>query len=116
MKRIISWSFAERCAWRAVYVYLGERQVFHVGIDPSAGPGPSFFAAFHPFCGLGLRGRWPVFDSVRVWLYRLGEVRFVVPHIRWRSGMPAWKLALYRRQGRILHGLDGRFGWGTGAK
>jgi hypothetical protein len=89
--------FAEKCAWRAIYFYIGQRQVFHVGIDPSYSYGPNLFG------GLELS-----------WLTYYKRWRIIIPHIRWRSGMNRFKLAIYRRQQWFWHKIDGRYGWGSG--
>ena len=78
--------FAKQCAWRAMYVFVGDRQVAHLGIDPE----PS---------------KPQVFGRLFGWSFR-----FTVPHLSWSraAGHPVL-LPLYRAQGRLLHRIDGRF-------
>lgn len=86
--------FAKRCAWRAVYLYSNPRsvletcgrQLFVLGLDPTADGGPRVFIGFFG----------------RVW-------HRYVPHVRW--GMAArWRILMpvYRVQQRLLHRIDGR--------
>lgn len=81
----VSVRFAERCAWRATYLYFRGREVAHVGVDPTSDGGPEVFAA--------LGGR---------------TLRRRVPCVRWRVGRGPVRLALYRRQQALLRRLDGR--------
>jgi len=104
--------FSEKSAWRAVYVYRGTAghlgaQVLHLGLDPSRDGGPSVFGAlFLAPRRPGLLGR--VLNP---------KVRFTVPHVRWSlAARSRVALAVYRVQQRLLHGLDGRYGWGTAAR
>lgn len=103
-------AFAERCAWRAAYLYRGTDQIARIGIDPTASGGPVLFGAFY-FVG---PRPWRRFDRLRPFLFRFTEFRVRLPHLRWQMNMPAWKLALYQRQQAFLYNLDGRYGWGSG--
>lgn len=86
-------AFAERCAWRAVYVYQGTRQLGHIGIDPRGSSGPEVFVS------LGRR-----------------HLRFTLPHLRWRYPHGrVWSWA-YGLQGRILLRIDSRFKAGRGGR
>lgn len=113
---MIQVKFAEKSAWRAVYVYIGkmhgpgpysgfrEHKIFHLGIDPNTiGPGPTLFGGFFPL------PRRRGFDF-----------RVKLPHISWtmvmRSNYNERLLKLYKLQQTFLHNLDGRYGWGSGYK
>ncbi len=97
---------AERCAWRAVYLYWGDTQVFAVGVDPSARDdviSPELFWR----CGAATILRRIVKGSHRVRL----------PHVPWswcaRTNY-AWPvMLLYRLSSWFWSGVDGRYGWGN---
>jgi hypothetical protein len=80
---------AEKCAWRARYVFVNDRKVFHLGFDPEQSR-PQLFGS--------LLGR---------------EFRLRVPTIRWSQHLKGIKLKLWRLQHSFLHNMDGRYGWGT---
>jgi len=91
---------AHKCAWRAFYVYVRvqtagsnewyERQVFHLGIDPTASR-PSIFGAVQ-------------------WHRRGFSWRVPVKLLSWRMVMRfPFLRRLYVWQGYILFKLDGRF-------
>src|SRR5262245_12282405 len=86
--------FAERCAWRALYLYRADgRQVLRLGVDPHDGVRPALFGAV---------GRW--------------SLRLTLPYVPWRWVM-ATRYArpvalLYRASMRFWLGVDGRYGWG----
>lgn len=110
--------FAEHCAWRGFYLYwLGPVSKFrgayhHQGrektmlaqltIDPTADK---------PHITIGFRYRWwgPRWE-------RYCLKRIPVPFLRWRQNAGRFYLAAYRLSSRIQHGLDGRYGWGTGLR
>ena len=89
-------TFADRCAWRAVYIYTARPRfgrhttlVAYLGIDP-------------------YDGRPEVFGGLLDWSFR-----FKVPGVvRWRHPMSAWRLKVYGWQQWFFHRLDGRYGWG----
>ena len=82
--------FAEKCAWRAAYLFNGKgKQIAHFGIDPDHA-GPRLFGAVIGFS----------------WNLRIPTVGFNTAYNH------RWLMPLYRIQGRILSGLDGRYGWG----
>lgn len=95
---------ADRCAWRAFYVYAGQndgashRQLFYAGIDPTRDRGPQVFG--------GITFGWP-----HPWTAL--TFRFTLPHITWRlvvaSRYNRAVKALYRAQGRLLNAIDGRY-------
>lgn len=98
-------AFATGCAWRAVYVSVRSewdagvqrpvyRQVFRLGIDPTASV-PNVFGAigFEKV----IRGRLPFVS----W-------RFPIPRIRYRYPMGKVRSVLYRWQQAALFRLDGR--------
>lgn len=81
--------FADGCAWRAAYLYAGSRQIAHVGIDPTCGPGPQLFGS------IGRR-----------------SCRATIPHLSWRAVTRANHpivLKLYQAQEAIRFRLDGRY-------
>lgn len=95
VKRFISLCGAGGCAWRALYLSLGGRQVAYLGLDPKGDRGPQVFGGLW---------RW--------------SFRFTLPHVRWSHAYPARgvMMDLYMAQQRLLSGLDGRYGWGTRAR
>lgn len=74
--------FAEKCAWRAFYVYVRDRQVAHLGIDPTADRGARVFGRLFRF-----------------------SFRLRVPFTVWRFNQPR----LVTRWQQFIHSLDGRF-------
>jgi hypothetical protein len=84
-------------AWRALYLgrhgdsYRGTWS-FHLGIDPTA-------------------TRPSIFGQVWHWSFRL-----YLPLVTWlwvaRGGYSKPRLLVYKAQQRLLHNLDGRYGWG----
>ena len=90
MHPLISIQFAERSAWRAVYVYLRGAQVFHLGVDPNIGRqsrGPEFFGGL-PMARLA----W----------------RLPLPAYRWRYPMNRLQRAVFNLSQRFWHAVDGR--------
>lgn len=82
-------AFANRCAWRAFYIYLDSgRKIAHLGIDPTADRGPTCFGSIAGFS-------W----------------RFGLPHFKWKYPCSPIRMAAYRLSQRFYHGLDGRYGW-----
>lgn len=83
--------FAEKCAWRAVYVYHKDVQIAYLGFDPESSR-PRLFGA------IGNKRR----DFVKI--------NWVVPHISWPlAARFQFLLPLYNVQQRVLHRIDGRF-------
>lgn len=86
-------AFADKCAWRAVYVYAGDRQLFRIGIDPTADTGPQFFGA--------------ILDR---------SIRFTLPHVKYRHAaycrprfLRPVMFELWRVSDRFYRRLDGRY-------
>lgn len=82
---------ANGCAWRAVYLRVGDRQVFHAGVDPNDGTRPVFFAS----------------------VAGLGSIRVGLPYVPWawasRTGYAAPVMLAYRLSSRFWHRVDGRY-------
>lgn len=84
----VSFSFANGCAWRAVYVRINDRQVFSIGVDPVVTDrAPTLFGA--------VLGR-----SFRVRL----------PHLRWKYQANPVRAFAARMSSRFWVSLDGRYG------
>jgi hypothetical protein len=83
---------AKGCAWRAVYIRMNGRQVAFLSFDPNIGCGAPTLSG-----------------NIRKWSFRVK-----LPTVTWSAATRnrAW-MFLYRQQSKLLHGLDGRFGWGT---
>jgi hypothetical protein len=81
----LSIQFAEHCAWRAVYVFVGGRQIFRLGVDPSASRGPHLFGM--------VAGR---------------EFRLQLPTVRWTYPMGRVRTWAYSACQRFYFALDGR--------
>lgn len=82
-------------AWRARYIYLGEtlksaRLIAHIGIDPTASPGPQVFGS--------VAGK---------------SFRVLVPTLRWKHRASPLRKHMYQIQQHLILGLDGRYGWGA---
>lgn len=79
---------SKNSAWKAVYVYKGDKQIANLGIDPRGE-----YGMLHP----------KVFG-------RVGEnvFRFSVPHLKYKAKASKLYNAAYQMQNRILHSLDGR--------
>jgi hypothetical protein len=97
-------TFAEKCAWRAMYVTAFGKQIFRIGIDPTTEYGPKFFIASGLFGHRGYRG-----------------LRITLPHIKWgwasQYGPRKWhsyllptfiRTVLYRASSKFWHSFDGR--------
>lgn len=111
---MIQVKFAEKSAWRAVYVYIGkmhgpgpysgfrEHKIFHLGIDPDSAK-PTIFGGVFPI------------PRHKGFSFRIG-----VPHISWnmvvRSNYNERLTKIYKLQQEFLSNLDGRYGWGSGYK
>jgi hypothetical protein len=105
---MIQVKFAEKSAWRAIYIYAGPMrrdgfrnfQVAHLGIDPCLGPRIFGGICFAP------RTKTHYLD-------------IKIPHISWRMVMRSnynkHVVALYKLQQEIFYKLDGRYGWGSGS-
>lgn len=96
--------FAEKCAWRAIYVQtdLGYR-FFHIGVDPNDGVQPKCFGR--------VSVRLPVRNHDGRYLLNWGW-RFTLPWVAWGSTYrkPHWFwLPLYKVMRRFWHNVDGRF-------
>lgn len=77
-----------KSAWTGIHVYVAERHVAHVSIDPTFPGGPK----------LSLSAGWR-------------SLSISVPHITWaRASKGGIALRLYKRQQTILHNMDNRFG------
>jgi hypothetical protein len=100
MDSIIKIQFAERCAWRAVYISwtatetrgyslvpLGiEKRILTLGVDPEPGKPKVFGCVF---------GR---------------DFRFRVPLLfPWKSTTNRLRVWLYQKENRLWHSLDGRY-------
>jgi hypothetical protein len=77
-------------AWRARYLYVNERKVAHIGIDPTGSHGPQMFGS--------LLGR---------------SFRFGLPHVRWQYPASPLRMRLYKASSHFWHMMDGRYGWGS---
>ncbi len=84
MKQQIQLRTSNGAAWRAFYVYLRERKVFHLGIDPTAQ---------RPY----------VFGSIAG-----HEWRIHLPLITYKHEASSLRMALSRAQQHIVLSLDGR--------
>ncbi len=89
MKEIVV-EFAEKCAWRAAYLFVDGRQVAHIGVDPDHGVRPKLFAK--------VAGR---------------SFRFNLPRVPWRQDASPLYLHAYRMSASFWHNVDGRYGWGS---
>jgi hypothetical protein len=110
--RVFEVKFADRCAWRALYVYRRAQRgpesvtykVFHIGIDPTDSR-PNVFG------GIGHDGPRTGRNATRLpvvyWSFRVR-----LPLISWRlvgaSGYSRLVLWAYGRQQRVLGQWDGR--------
>jgi hypothetical protein len=89
--------FAESCAWRAMYVRIGDRQVFHLGVDPNDGVKPKLFGGF-------------AFGSWDSWLKPYGfNFTLPLPWARWTGSSNPIRLFLCRLSSRFWHAVDGRY-------
>jgi len=87
------------CAWRAVYLYVGNQQVAHLGVDPGDGVTPKIFGGVN----VGLVHSFRLIHSFRV----------ALPAVRWRNEMSPLRMRVYRLSKAFWHNVDGRFGWGS---
>ena len=99
----MSVTFAQKCAWRAVYFSrnlgdgYGRHQFFHFGIDPTtqnSNGGPVFFGGL---CD-------PQKRAGRHLTWRIG-----IPHFGWRYPTSYIYLWFYRMSSKFWHSLDGRY-------
>jgi hypothetical protein len=84
--------FAEKCAWRAIYIHRPGNQWSKLGSQ------------------LFVLGFDPEFHQPKIFIGLMGKVRrFRLPHISWimAAGSKFW-LPLYRLEQHILHRIDGR--------
>lgn len=88
-------SFAAGCAWRAIYLYLNERQIAHIGVDPNNGTRPQAFG------GIAIPKVWD--KSFRVGL----------PTLRFKHPMSPVRSKAYSLVHTFWHKVDGRYGWGS---
>ena len=79
---------SKNSCWQAIYLYKGDKQIAHLGIDPRGE-----YGMLHP----KVFGR--VGDNV---------FRFSVPHLKYKTTASKLYNAAYQMQNRILHSLDGR--------
>jgi len=79
---------AKNSGWQAMYVYKGNRQIAHLGIDPCGE-----YGMLHPKVFMGV-GR--------------NVYSFSVPHLKWKPKASKLYDAAYQVQNRLLHSLDGR--------
>ncbi len=93
---MIKVSFAERCAWRAVYIYLQGKQVAHLGVDPRDGVRPQVFG--------GIAGG---VTSETNWSH---SFRLNIPTLRFKHPSTALYSKAYSLTSRFWHKVDGRFG------
>lgn len=98
--------FAEKCAWRAVYVSrelsdsYGRHQFFHIGIDPTIGSGPACFGAIsNPWVRGAPKNRFRFHIS---W-------RFKLPTIQWKYNAGPLRRWAYLKVAGFWHRMDGRF-------
>lgn len=82
--------FAERCAWRAVYVYRnrkdgGQRKVFHISVDPTFSTGPKCSGSILSFS----------------WC-------FTLPHLKWKYPAGPVRRWAQNLSSRFWSSLDGR--------
>jgi len=80
---------ANGSAWRAVYLFVNDRQVAHLGVDPNDGVKPVAFG------GVLSHG------------FRVG-----LPHVPWRSNAGSMYVRAYKASSMFWHKVDGRYGWG----
>lgn len=90
-------AFAEKCQWRAMYVRFGDRQVFHIGVDPNYGVKPTLFGGF----GIG---------SWNSWIKPHGfNFRLPLPWMAWNGSENRVRMFFYNLFTRFWHSVDGRF-------
>lgn len=105
-------TFADRCAWRCVYVHNEAGQlVARLGVDPNDGVKPRLLVGIPLF-----RRRFQKAPNGTRWACR--GCRIPLPYVRWKSLMSErpvrrffWRISQW-----FWHGLDGRYGWGHRAK
>lgn len=79
-------NFAQKCAWRAMYVSVGGRQVFYIGVDPMNGVNPVLFGG----------------------VLRKG-FRVRLPAVKWKSTGGAVWLFFYKLSSKFWLAVDGRY-------
>ncbi len=89
--REITIEFAEKCAWRAAYLFVDGRQVAHIGVDPNHGVRPRLFVMVG-----GGRSH-----------------NFLLPRVPWKQDASLLYLHAYRLSASFWHNVDGRYGWGV---
>ncbi len=89
MKKRLEVVRAEKCAWRARYVYVNGNQVAHIGVDPHDGNKPQVFGGIGP------------------WNFRIR-----LPTLPWRINAGPLYVRAYQLVRKFWFGVDGRYGWG----
>ncbi len=84
---------ATKCAWRARYLYINDRKVAYIGIDPNEGVNPQMFG--------GIIGK---------------TFRFRLPSLSWKYPCSSIRTAAYKAVRTFWHNMDGRYGWGSKPK
>lgn len=79
-------------AWRGRYLYVNDRKVAHLGVDPDHGVKPRLFGS--------VMGK---------------EFHLPLPTLHFKSPASPLRMATYKAVHRFWHNVDGRYGWGTKA-
>lgn len=102
MKRRLRVLKAEGCAWRARYLYFGDKQLARIGVDPADGVKPILFGA----APVG----W--YRSCAGLIYpRLLDLRIPLPHVPWRTNASRLERWAYRASSRFWLRVDGRWSY-----
>lgn len=102
MTRFLSIKTAEGCAWRGLYLYLRDKQLGRIVLDPNGGCKPRLDIAIPVGWYLSCaKLRYP----------RLFVIKIPLPYIKWKWPCGRLRLCLYKLSSRFYHNLDGRYGW-----
>ena len=97
-------TFAEKCAWRAMYVKVGHTQVFYIGVDPNNGVKPKLFG------GIAV-GSW------YSWLKPHGfNFRLTLPWVGWTGSTNPVRMYFYKKLHSFWFAVDGRYTNSVGKK